>query len=274
MSLRQALSALACAVAVTLSACSTTPETTQAARPAPGLNQIEHIVVIYAENRSFDNLYGLFPGADGIADATSASYRQRDRDGSAMPRLPPVWKRAPNPDGSAAPDPAYRRDLPNRPFRIDDREGYDMPLDFATRDLVHRFYEHQEQIDGGTLDRFAEVSDAGGLSMGYYDGSTLEMWDIAQRYTLADHFFMGAFGGSYLNHLWLICACTPQFLGAPGGDAGQARRAGLARSSARFAGERLSGSTEVRLGRPGDARRLYRQYPATGLSAERSAPLE
>lgn len=31
---------------------------------------------------------------------------------------------------------------------------------------------------------------------------------IAQRYTLADNFFMGAFGGSFLNHQWLICACT------------------------------------------------------------------
>ena len=26
---------------------------------------------------------------------------------------------------------------------------------------------------------------------------------------LADNFFMGAFGGSYLNHIWLICACVP-----------------------------------------------------------------
>ena len=42
--------------------------------------------------------------------------------------------------------------------------------------------------------------------MGYYDGSTLPVWKWAQQYTLADNFFMGAFGGSYLNHLWLICA--------------------------------------------------------------------
>jgi phospholipase C len=31
-----------------------------------GLQQIKTIVVIYAENRGFDNLYGLFPGANGI----------------------------------------------------------------------------------------------------------------------------------------------------------------------------------------------------------------
>ena len=36
-----------------------------------GLDAIEHVVVIYAENRSFDHLFGLFPGANGIAHATN-----------------------------------------------------------------------------------------------------------------------------------------------------------------------------------------------------------
>ena len=35
------------------------------------LDAIEHIVVIYAENRSFDHLYGMFPGANGVANATA-----------------------------------------------------------------------------------------------------------------------------------------------------------------------------------------------------------
>jgi len=51
--------------------------------------------------------------------------------------------------------------------------------------------------------------------MGYYDGSGMKVWQWARRYTLADNFFMGAFGGSYLNHQWLICACTPLFKDAP-----------------------------------------------------------
>ena len=63
-----------------------------AAAAAPALDRIEHIVVIYAENRSFDNLYGLFPGANGIANATPAQYTQVDRDGKPLPKLPPVWK--------------------------------------------------------------------------------------------------------------------------------------------------------------------------------------
>src|SRR6187549_3418906 len=77
-----------------------------------GLDRIQHIVVIYAENRSFDNLYGLFPGADGIANATPEQFTQVDYDGKPLARLPAVWK------GKEA-DPAFPRDLPNRPFRID-----------------------------------------------------------------------------------------------------------------------------------------------------------
>jgi acid phosphatase len=183
-------------------------------KPRNGLDRIEHIVVIYAENRSFDNLYGLFPGADGIANATPEQYRQRDRDGSLLPGLPPVWQAVHNNDQPALADPAYRTDLPNQPFRIDDPREFGVPLNVPTRDLVHKFFQHQEQINGGKLDRFVAVSDAGALTMGHYDGSTLKMWRIAQRYVLADRFFMGAFGGSYLNHFWLICACTPEFHGA------------------------------------------------------------
>jgi phospholipase C len=182
---------------VALCACTTSP----APQGRTGLARIDHIIVIYAENRSFDNLYGLFPGANGLANATPAQYTQVDRDGTSLPHLPPVWK------GNDA-DPAFPRDLPNRPFRLD-APPVNMPLTQRTRDLIHRYYQQQEQIDGWRNDRFAEVSDAGALAMGYYDGSKLPMWKWAQEFTLADNFFMGAFGDSYLNHFWLICACTP-----------------------------------------------------------------
>src|SRR5436309_725177 len=38
---------------------------------------------------------------------------------------------------------------------------------------------------------------------------------VAARYTLCDNFFHAAFGGSFLNHFWLIAARTPVFAGAP-----------------------------------------------------------
>ncbi len=184
------------AIAIVSGGCAMPP-----AAPPAGLERIQHIIVIYAENRSFDHLYGLFPGANGIANATPAQYTQVDRDGRPLPHLPPVWK-------GKEPDPAFPKDLPNQPFRID-APPVNMPLSARTRDTIHKFYQQQEQINGGRNDRFAEVADAGALAMSYYDGSTLPMWKWAQEYTLADNFFMAAFGDSFLNHFWLVCACTP-----------------------------------------------------------------
>lgn len=173
------------------------------------LRRIEHVVVLFGENRSFDNLYGLFPGADGVLQAPSSATTQVDRDGTPLPTLPPVWKgRPPVADGD------YGAALPNRPFRID-LPPVGKSLDVRTRDLVHRFYQNQEQIHGGRNDAFVAYGDAGALVMGYYDGASLPMWRLAREFTLADHFFMGAFGGSFLNHFWLVCACTPKFADAP-----------------------------------------------------------
>jgi phospholipase C len=41
----------------------------------PNYDDVQTIVVIYAENRSFDNLYGSFPGADGLANAPPTASR-------------------------------------------------------------------------------------------------------------------------------------------------------------------------------------------------------
>ena len=69
--------------------------------PAPGtdpLSRVQSIVVIYAENRSFDHLYGLFPGAEGIANATAAQTTQLDFDDKPLPHLPAVWTSDGKPD--------------------------------------------------------------------------------------------------------------------------------------------------------------------------------
>ena len=59
------------------------------------------------------------------------------------------------------------------------------------------------------------VSNAGGFVMGYHDGQKMKLWEYAREFTLADNFFHAAFGGSFLNHFWTICACTPRFETAP-----------------------------------------------------------
>ncbi len=178
---------------------------------AQDLAKIETVVVLYSENRSFDNLYGHFPGANGLANLTPEMTLQRDRDGSVLKELPPIWGGLTGKGQMPPIDEAKTAHLPNAPFAIDDPKGFDLPISVRTRDLVHRFYENQMQIDGGKNDRFAAYGDSGGLVMGYYDGSKLPLWDIAKRYTLADNFFMGAFGGSFLNHFYLICSCAPVY---------------------------------------------------------------
>lgn len=190
------------------------PTTDTGASPAnntatidPALEPIKHIIVITLENHSFDNLFGTFPGADGIANAKQ-TFIQRDRNGLVYPTLPPVKDTRVHP---AVIDKRFPQDLPNRPFLID---RY-VPAGEKTGDLVHRFYQQQHQINGGRMDRFAGISDAGALAMGHYDGSKLGLWEYAKRFTLADRFFHAAFGGSFLNHFWLICACTPRYENAP-----------------------------------------------------------
>jgi acid phosphatase len=171
------------------------------ARP---IDRIQHIIVITLENRSFNNIFGFFPGADGVAQAGDAAI-QTDRQGVVYKTLPPVRY------SGGHIDTRFPTDLPNRPFSID---AY-VPQSEKTYDLTHRFYQQQMQINGGKMDRFAAVSSGGALAMGYYDGSKLKLWDYAKHYTLADRFFHAAYGDSFINHFWLICACTPRFENAP-----------------------------------------------------------
>ena len=152
----------------------------------PNLRQLDHIVVIYLENRSFDNLYGEFAGADGLAAASGAPL-QVDGSGTPFATLPTVPGMASIPTN-----------LANAPFNIEQF----VAANVATRDLVHRFYQEQVQIDDGRMDKFALVSDAKGLVMGYYHTANLPLAAEAARYTLCDSFFHAAFGGSFLNHFW------------------------------------------------------------------------
>jgi acid phosphatase len=188
------------------------PTPSPAAVPAvstdPLADKIQTIVVIYAENRSFDNLYGTFPGAEGIP--ASGVPKQVDRDGKPLDRLYPTWGGV----NDAIPE-GKTRDLPNQPYSLE-KTYPGLTSKVITRDLVHRFFQNQMQIDGGKNDAFAAWSDGGGLSLGYYDGYDSAMWAIAKQSVLADHFFMGAFGGSFLNHQYLVCACAPVVKDKPG----------------------------------------------------------
>ena len=163
------------------------------------VSKLNHIVVIYLENHSFDNMYGQFTGANGLSSATAATTTQVDADGTVYTTLPQDMTTL------------IPSTLPNAPFDID---AYQPPT-VATRDLVHRFYQEQQQIDGGKMDKFVAVSDAKGLAMGYWNTADFPVANLAKDYVVCDSFFHSAFGGSFLNHIWLIAAAAPVFPGAP-----------------------------------------------------------
>ncbi len=199
---------------------------------------IGHVVVIYQENHSFDNLYGRWEGVRGVADADRAHTRQVNQAGEPFKCLmqndvnltsPPL----PGSCTDTTTDTVFTSAFPNRPFVIDKyipstattcpapgvfapngvKNGEGLPGG-CTRDLVHRYYNEQYQLDDGRQDRYVTGSDAVGLTMGGYATRKLPIYDYLHqrghpRYAIADNFFQAAFGGSFLNHQWLVAAATP-----------------------------------------------------------------
>src|SRR5262249_25811183 len=149
----------------------------EAKRDAALRAKLDVVVVIYAENRSFDHLFGNFPGADGLnavmsrAGKPNAHYApQLDRDGSVLKTLPPTWGGVTAPGITPVVTQAQSTDLPNAPFPIETafaaKTGFLLSGLFVTRDLYHRFFENQMEINGGKNDGFAAWADGGGLAMG------------------------------------------------------------------------------------------------------------
>ena len=71
--IRRAIVGAACAVIAAAVFVNAVPRATVAAAPIPsrpqlagGIHTIKHVIVVMQENRSFDNYFGTFPGADGI----------------------------------------------------------------------------------------------------------------------------------------------------------------------------------------------------------------
>jgi phospholipase C len=203
-----------------------------------GHRQARHIVVIYEENHSFDNLYGGWERVDGLRHARPSHTIQVNQAGRPYQCLlqddvnltsPPLSSRCTDTTTGTA----FTSHFFNRPFTID---NYIAPSDttcpapgvFApngvpkgsglpggcTRDIVHRFYQEQYQLNGGRQNRYVTGSDAVGLTMGHYKTRQLPIYKYLHsaghpRYAIEDRFFQSAFGGSFLNHQWLIAAASP-----------------------------------------------------------------
>ncbi len=208
------------------------------------LKRINHIVVIYQENHSFDNLFGNWGGVNGRSAAGAAHTRQVNQAGAAFNCLEQVDVNLTSPlplaatctDSTTAS--TFSSAFKNAPFAIDalippSATTCPAPGVFAangvangtglpggcTRDIVHRFYQEQYQLDNGQMNRYTTGSDAVGLTQGFYDSTALPIYSYLHQedhpsYAIADDFFQAAFGGSFLNHQWLIAAASPVWTGA------------------------------------------------------------
>jgi phospholipase C len=202
------------------------------------LRKINHIVVIYEENHSFDNLYGGWEGVNGLANADPAHTKQVNQAGTAFTCLKQLDVNLTSPPLTAtctdSTSTSFTSHFTNAPFSIDafipaSAKTCPQPGVFAangltpndanlpggcTRDIVHRFYSEQFQLDNGKQDRYSLGSDAAGLTQGYYNTQALPIYQYLHgkdhpHYVIGDNFFQGAFGGSFLNHQWLVAAAAP-----------------------------------------------------------------
>ena len=168
-----------------------------AAKPAaaaPATTPIQHLVVIFQENVSFDHYFGTYPVA---ANTSGEPF-------TANPSTPHVNGFTPalltdNPNRSVS-DPSQ----PANPRRYDPTTAQDL----VTCDQDHNYNDEQRAFDGGNMDRFPQTVGAGGKSpegaacspddvMNYYDGNTVTaLWNYAQRFAMSDNSYGTTFGPS------------------------------------------------------------------------------
>ncbi|HWU39984.1 MAG TPA: alkaline phosphatase family protein [Candidatus Acidoferrum sp.] len=148
---------------------------------------IKHVVIIMQENRSFDNYFGTYPGADGIPMKNG---------------VPTV----------CAPDPASGQCV--KPYH-DPNTGQDAP---------HNTADMAADIDGGKMDGFIK-QEAGEIQscqknhisficdnmgpassvMGWHDAREIpNYWTYAQNYVLQDHMFEPTSDWSWIAHLFMV----------------------------------------------------------------------
>ena len=144
------------------------------------LSKIKHVVVIYEENHSFDNLYGGWEGVNGRASAPAARTTQVNQAGTPYTCLLQVDVNLASPPQPAdctdtTTGSAFTSHFRNAPFTIDafipasattcppGAKAFSFPNGVpngqglpggCTRDLVHEFYQEQYQLNGGAQNRY------------------------------------------------------------------------------------------------------------------------
>src|SRR5260370_10348448 len=179
------------AIVGTASAAPLTP--TQAQSNATGVSTttpIQHLVVIFDENVSFDHYFGTYPNAQNPSGEPSFTAR---------PNTPAV-------NGLTG---GLLTSNPNaaNPQRLDRSQA-------LTCDQDHSYTDEQKAFDHGLMDQFVQSVSGGGCTdkiivMNYYDGNTVTaMWNYAQHFAMSDNSFSSTFGPSTPGALNLISGQT------------------------------------------------------------------
>lgn len=176
------------------------------AAPRTTATPIQHLVVVFQENVSFDHYFGTYPSATNPGN--EPAFHPRPGTPTVNGYTPALLMHNPNLN------PANGTGATN-PFRLDRSQA-------VTSDQDHDYMPEQQAFDMGAMDLFPEfvgtpgpppsgggILDTTGLNMGYYDGNTVTaLWNYAQQYAMNDNFFGTTFGPSTPGALNLVSGQT------------------------------------------------------------------
>jgi phospholipase C len=170
-------------------------------RTPGGLSNLKHLIFIVQENRSFDNYFGTYPGADGIPTSPPCQVDPWYPSACDTPY--------PNHDASNMGGPYMNK------YQVADIDGGKMDGFVASREkqLGNQCAPHDgRRVDPRTVVTGVEADDEGIVTttkctidvMGYHDGTDLpNYWKYAADYVLFDHFYESAESWSLPAHLAL-----------------------------------------------------------------------
>lgn len=162
----------------------------------PTNTPIQHVVVIFQENVTFDHYFATYPNA--LNEGGVPLFVPKKRTSSVNGLSGPLLTNNPN---------------QVQPFRLSRAQA-------IICDEGHDYTREQKALDFGLMDQFVQLdgttqtgcNDAGkgkGPAMGYYDGNTVTaLWNYAHWFAISDNFFSTTFGPSTLGHLNLVSGQT------------------------------------------------------------------
>jgi phospholipase C len=156
------------------------------AAPCAGrLTDIDHIVIVIQENRSFDHYFGTYPAVRGFSDpnALPGVFTQSFAKNTSVPPVGQVL-----------------------PYHLDTSSS---GAGECTPDPTHGWGPQHQAWDGGAMDAWgpAHAGDADWSFMGYYTRSDLAYYHaVADAFTLCDGYHCSVLGSTTSNRLYSVSA--------------------------------------------------------------------